>query len=113
MARIIAMIKAHHHKYKNSLKSKGRRNTVCFHVKVSQFKVTSSRLSDICSCKCKDNNCTCLKPMKVSIREKEFLEDQRGERKMFIDSVDIQTTKLMEKSVKGKRKDVAKIRTGV
>ena len=53
-------------------------------------------------------NCTCK--VKVPAIEIEFLKDQRGERKLFIDSrVDKTTTEKMSESRKRKEKDLARL----
>lgn len=59
--RIVTMIKAYHMKYKNLLKSfKNRQNTPSFQENIAQFKQKSSKLFDICSCKCNED-CICVK----------------------------------------------------
>lgn len=55
-------------------------------------------LFDICSCKCTNLECCdCPKDQRVPKIEREFLIDQRTQRRMVIGTVDKPTTKLLEK----------------
>lgn len=62
----------------------------------SQFKQEMEKsLFDISSSKCTDN-CICSYELKISAKEKEFLNDQRNERKLFLGKVDFKATKKAE-----------------
>lgn len=57
------------------------------------YKEACKTLFDISICKCANIN-VCKCKIKIPVKEREFLEDQREERKMYIGSIDLCTTKL-------------------
>lgn len=94
--RIEQMLKCYHAKYRNILKPhKGRSDSQAYRAKLEAFKLEAqNKLFDIAACKCKlPSNCACPKERKVPKEEHIFLLDQRSERKMVIDRVDITLTK--------------------
>ncbi|CAH0562903.1 unnamed protein product [Brassicogethes aeneus] len=65
-------------------------------------------LFDITSCKCTDFSlCKCK--IKVPLKERTFLLDQRSKRKMAISSVDVMEIKKIERKIARKLKDTPKI----
>lgn len=98
--RIIQKLKDYNEKYKVIKKNKSVS-------KIKTFKNNSLKLFDISSCKCATfNSCNCK--IKVPIIERQYLQDQRGERRMMIGKVDVKTTKKIEKSLE--RKEIEKRR---
>ena len=92
--RVSQMIKSYHEKYRNLLKSKGRKGTQKYDSNLNTFRINSKQLFDIAACKCSDfARCECEKIKKVPIIEKAFLQDQRSQRQMVIRGVDKATTK--------------------
>ena len=62
-------------------------------------KQESQNLFDIAACQCLDLSiCTCPRESKVPELEREFLLDQRNERKMVIGSLDRETTCKLTKA---------------
>lgn len=78
------------------LKRKGEAKNTAFSLAWQE----SSNLFDIAECQCLEyNNCACPRDAKVPTLEREFLLDQRNERKMVIGCLDKETTnKLSNKS---------------
>lgn len=82
------LIKTFYMKYKTLKKSKNHIKRL----KVQAFrKNAEQKLFDISICKCSLQPCKCK--IKVPITERDFLNDQRTERKMCIGSVDIKETR--------------------
>ena len=96
--RIIAKIIEYHKKYQGLLKSnRSRKNSAAFQIKMDNFKNESNKLFDFASCKCKViEKCKCAKEL-ISPLEREFMKDQRTDRKMFIGSCYLAVTKLLRK----------------
>ena len=70
----------------------------------------ASKLFDIAACKCdKGIICKCEKSKKVPILEREFLHNQRTILKMAIGSLDIVTTKKINKNAERKEKKITKV----
>ena len=68
------------------------------------------KLFDICSCKCETrDSCSCPGTRKVSLREWEFLVDQKTDRKMQIGNIDKQVTDQWQKKEKRKETDLLKV----
>ena len=100
--RVKKMIIDYHDKYRNILKcvsSAGRRPGL--QEKIEQFRESATKnLFDISACKCANfDECHCPAGCKVPRLEQCFLIDQRTERRMFIGSVDIQTTIKLQKRI--------------
>lgn len=94
--RMVQMGKAYHDKYRNILRSKGRKGTESYDLAVERFLNESKRLFDVASCKCKlFSECKCSKEKKVPVLEQMFLVDQRTDRKMCISTVDKSVTKIL------------------
>lgn len=108
--RILQMIRAYHGKYRNLLKSKGRKGSDKFDCNLAKFRKEAERLFDIAACKCVNfNTCTCIKEKKVPVVEQEFLSDQRSNRKMVIGNIDIATTSALRKKETRKSKELQRI----
>lgn len=96
--RISQMIKVYHGKYRNLLRSKGRKGSDKFESNLATFKAEAERLFDIAACKCQNIAvCNCSKEKKIPVLEQEFLEDQRSNRKMVISNIDRATTITWQK----------------
>lgn len=67
--------------------------------KIDEFKKDASRLFDISKCKCVDMaaGCKCSKQDRVPPNEREFLQDQRGPRRMVIGGIDEKETSRLKK----------------
>lgn len=65
---------------------------------------TEKTLFDISSCKC-ETECHCPYNLKVSLRERDFLFDQRNCRKMFIGSIDLNATRRANINSRRKQQD--------
>ncbi|CAH0562737.1 unnamed protein product [Brassicogethes aeneus] len=103
---ILHMIKQYHEKLRNLKKPLKSRYNDTLRQKVIKFRdIAEKKLFDISSCKCVDFSlCKCKN--KVPVREREFLVDQRTDRKMFIGSIDPLATKSIQRSLH--RKDLEK-----
>lgn len=103
--RMLQMGKAYHDKYRNILRSKGRKGTEHYDLAVEKFLNDSKRLFDVASCKCKlFSECKCKKDKKVPVLEQEFLVDQRTNRKMCISTLDKSVTKILNQREERKSK---------
>ena len=106
--RIEQMLKCLHAKYRNKLKPhKSRNGSQAYKAKIETFKLEAqNKLFRIAACKCKLlSNCTCSKERKVPKKEHIFLLDQRNERKMVIDRVDIIITKTKNVTMLRKQRE--------
>lgn len=82
---------------------KQRQTNVRYTEKIHKFVADCEMLFDIAACKCVNlSACSCEKDKKVPINEREFLIDQRTNRRMFIGNVDISATKQLQKQMKRK-----------
>src|SRR6218665_3266569 len=69
--------------------------------KLSDFRNEASILFDLSKCKCSDmvSNCKCAKAHTFPANERQFLQDQRRQRKMIIGGIDQkETSKLKRKA---------------
>ncbi|CAI6376528.1 unnamed protein product [Macrosiphum euphorbiae] len=106
------MIKTYHDKYRNILKSaKSRINIETFKKKLENFQSEAKNsLFDIAACKCVVLSlCNCEKSRKVPTIEQVFIIDQRTTRKMVMTSIDISTTKKLQKKIIRKETDAKRI----
>lgn len=110
---ILRIIKNYNDKYKSLKKNiNAAYNKKCLE-KLNLFKKASQKLFDISACKCK-NFAKCQCTNKVPKSEREFLIDQRTNRKMFIGNLDTRATKcfqrrLERKNIETKRTESQKI----
>lgn len=96
---ILHMIRQYHGKLRNLKKPLKSRLNDALRQKVKEFReIAETKLFDISSCKCA-NFSLCKCKNKVPIREREFLVDQRTERKMFIGTIDPVATRNIERSL--------------
>jgi hypothetical protein len=97
--RVIETLRPYNEKYKKILKPyKARKDN--YKQQLQQFREDADKLFDISKCKCVDfvMSCKCERADKVPLKERKFLEDQRGARKMIIGGIDlVETTKLQKK----------------
>ena len=96
--------------YASLKKDYARKESNAFKLKFEKFKGDIKQLFDISSCKCINVCCECPKERKVPLKERDFLTDQRTDRKMVIGPVDRATTSSMNASKKRKLKDSSSIR---
>lgn len=109
-AKISQMIKVHHNKYRNLLKSKNRKGIKKYDINLETFLSNSKLLFDISPCKCLNfESCICSKEKKVAIVERSFLADQRLARKMFISNIDRVTTSALKEKDERKRKELGRV----
>jgi hypothetical protein len=91
----ILSLKENHRMIQRNL---GRINNESFKKKLDDFKVHLNILFDIASCKCLNFEfCTCPREKKVPFLERNFLTDQRNDRKMFIGAIDIDKTRKLNR----------------
>ena len=103
--RILDMLTAYYHKFKNIMKPyKGRSHDQKYQEKLTKFRDESKNLFDIAACKCFGGDCNCPAIKKVPKREIEFLNDQRNERKMRIGPIDVTTTQSIRKAEERREK---------
>ncbi|KAG0716113.1 hypothetical protein GWK47_010415 [Chionoecetes opilio] len=99
--RVIETLRPYNEKYKKILKPyKARKDNSNYKQQLEQFREDANKLFDISKCKCVDFvvSCKCERADKVPLKERKFLEDQRGARKMIIGGIDLmETTKLQNK----------------
>lgn len=91
---ILRKIRSYHDKYRALLKShKARKDVESYRMQINIFRKKANALFDISTCTCKSfESCCCKKERKVPMNEREFLLDQRTERKMVIGSLDRKVT---------------------
>lgn len=101
---ILRKIRSYHDKYRTLLKSyKARKDVESYRKQIDTFRMKAKVLFDISTCTCKSfESCCCKKERKVPMKEREFLLDQRTERKMVIGSLDRKVT--IQKTKAAKRK---------
>lgn len=107
--KILEKVRAYHDKYRSILKPyKERKTNAKYAAKLEMFaEEARSKLFDISACKCSDwMKCRCSKKKKVPIDEREFLLDQRNQRKMMIGSVDVAKTAHNMRRENRKNKEV-------
>lgn len=105
--RMLQMGKTYHDKYRNILRSKGRKGTERYDSIVTSFLNESNRLFDVAACKCKIfSDCKCQKEKRVPKIEQTFLTDQRTTRKMTISSVDKAVSKVLNKREERKHRSM-------
>lgn len=101
-AQAIEKLRSFHNKYNTILKVyKGKKDQPNYQRRLSEFRDKANILFDLSKCKCSDmvSKCKCVKEQKVPAKEREFLQDQRGPRKMVIGSIDQEeTSKLKRKA---------------
>ena len=81
-------------------------------VKISTFQDNGKKMLDVTSCKCNlEENCSCDGRKRIPRLEVEFVNDQRGDRKMFIECVDheerIRSLKRERRNERVRRKGLA------
>ena len=91
-----------------SVKSRGRQEN--FQSKMSDLvDIARVTLLDISACKCTNlESCSHDKSRKVSMKERNFLKDQRTNRSLFIGKLDQEETARLKKNIK--RKEIEKQR---
>lgn len=97
--RVTQLLTAYFNKYLSLIRYPKSKRNDSYDNKVKCFLESSNKLFDIAACKCTSfENCSCTKPKKVPISERDFLLDQRNDRKMAISGVDAkETARLLKK----------------
>ena len=90
LKRVEDMINNYHQKFKKFLYNyTARADTLLYQTKLSDFRSQSKMLFDIAACKCLDfSACSCVSVKKKTRKEREFLQDQRTNKKMIISGED-------------------------
>lgn len=83
------------------LKLKQIKHHKCYESQFNAFQMEMTSLFDISRCKCEDK-CVCSYVDKIPKKEKQFLIDQRNERRMFLGSIDVDATCQAESREKRK-----------
>lgn len=98
--RVHQLLKCCFEKYLNLIRYPKTKRNDSYERKVNCFLESSQKLFDIAACKCTSfETCSCIKPRKVPITERDFLLDQRSERKMVISGIDTkETARLIKKN---------------
>lgn len=101
-------IRSYYDKYRSLLKPfKARKDVESYRQQLFRFRQNAQILFDIATCRCESfDNCTCEKIRKIPIKERNFLLDQRTDRKMAIGGVDRETTKKITSLLARKRRHV-------
>ncbi|KAL4132835.1 hypothetical protein QTP88_009924 [Uroleucon formosanum] len=110
--RALQLLINYHDKYKKIIKSiKNRKNTLTFKSNLEKFQNNANdTLFDLAACKCIEFYlCSCEKSRKVPIIEQMFLKDQRSMRKMAMSSIDVLTTKKLNKNMHRKEIEANRI----
>lgn len=110
--RALQLLINYHDKYKKIIKSiKNRKNTLTFKSNLEKFQNNAKdTLFDLAACKCIEFYlCSCEKSRKVPIIEQVFLKDQRSMRKMAMSSIDVLTTKKLNKNMHRKEIEANRI----
>ena len=107
---ILYLIKKYYEKVRNVKKFIKSSINVVIRRKIKEFRENAEdKLFDISACKC-SNFVLCKCKIKVPVREREFLTDQRNKRKMFIGLIDLVTTRKIELSAHRKKLEIKEIR---
>ena len=93
------ILKKYHQQYRNLLKPNKSRKDNKYIKRVEDFKLNARKLFDVAACKYLSKKCICQLDKKILEHEKQFLFDQRNNRKMIIGSMDGTTTKQILKNV--------------
>ena len=98
----VKLLRSFHKKYNTILKSyKERKDRPSYQQKLSDFRLKANFPFDLCKCKCAKTddmfNCKCPKEHKVPAKERAFLEDQRGLRRMKIGGIDKKETSRLKR----------------
>lgn len=103
---VVKRIQEYHKKYRNLLKPyKARKNVESYKKKIKKFVDESKRLFDIATCKCANQNvCVCERTRKIPTSERNFLNDQRSDKKMIIGGVDVATSQKQSLLIERKQK---------
>ena len=90
---------------------KGRKKCDVYNSKIDVFKNEAHmKLFDIAACKCNVlTQCSCPKEKKVPKEENTFLVDQRSERQLFIDRVDITLSRKKSSRLLRNQKDAVRL----
>lgn len=98
---IVRKVNTLHERFRTFMKSytSTRKNNASFLAKVEKFRRSNEEeLFDIATCRCVDyDKCKCIKEDKIPVEEREFLIDQRHERRMVIGGVDIRKTQQLKR----------------
>jgi len=109
-SRMLQQIRAYHDKYMKLLKPyKGHHKDDSYKLKLYNFNHSSrGRLFDIATCKykCQSNECHCEQDRRVPREEREFLEDQRTVRLMYISTVDKPASSKLQQRYKRNANEV-------
>lgn len=105
------MLTTYHSKYNDLLKNLKGKPSKNLLKKQNEFKEINAKLFDIAACKCLVD-CACPKNRKVPQLEKEFLADQRGERKMAIAGIDLTVTKSNAQRIRRKQRSQVRNEAG-
>ena len=94
-----SIINNYHQKFKKFLYNyKARADTLLSQTKLSDFRSQSKMLFDSAACKCLGfSACSCVSAKKVPRKEREFLLDQRTNKKMIISGVDLHESLRLRK----------------
>lgn len=99
--RVMQLYKTYHAKCTNLIKSWNRLSED----KKQDFLLSFEKILDLSACKCKNFQlCSCPKEKKCPIAEQTFLTDQRTNRKMVMDGIDLTATRKNMKSIERKQK---------
>ena len=75
-----------------------RKNSAAFHNKLEKFQNKSKKLFDFSFYKCNNRtNCNCAKEFKIPVLGRDFMNEQRINRKMCIGNCALTATKLLRK----------------
>ena len=109
--RVQQMLNVYHKKYRALLKPyKSRKDKESYKWQISEFQEDSTKLFDICTCKCKpETRCQCEKSQKVPQIERDFLNDQRGPRSMIIAGLDQSETVRLQKRFARRRESLSRL----
>ena len=109
--RIVAKIKEYHERYRKLLKIfNSRKDLNGDESKISRFYDDSKKLFDFVSCKCKTfDDCRCNKDLKIPVIERDFVVDQRNERRMFIGNTDQKITNAQKRRLERLMKEPRKV----
>ena len=110
--RILKLIRCAHDESGKLMKPyKGRKSDSKYLLKLrTHGEKSREKLFDIAACKCRQGSCKCPKQNKIPPDERNFLEDQRTTRLMYVGSVDKITSAKLQKRFGRKLKKQSRVR---
>jgi len=112
-AQAIEKLRSFHDKYSTILKVyKRNKDQPNYQRRLSDFRDKANILFDLSKCKCSDmvSNCKCATEHKIPANERQFIQDQRGPRKMIIGGIDQEATSKLKRKAERKQANLERMK---